>query len=225
MVLGELSELLADGRLRPGDRVLEVSAGSTVRALAHHCRALGLQCDLFVPDTVPRDEIAALEALGATVHTGKREEGYALYEEFCERERPHRLEQLSDHALLRHYSPLGAAVNDDIGRDRTLAARSDRRNRPGPVRRERRAGRAECRPWHPRRRGRALRAAGRVQAIDVRPQAVLEPEARTDFGSVLTDRGRMQIGQSFSLVLSSIGRLLERRPVATLFRVGAENRL
>src|ERR1051326_7261280 len=73
MVRGELDELIAAGKLKPGDRVSEVSAGSTARSLAYHCHELGLVCDLFVPDIIPTEETDVFERLGANVYRGSRE--------------------------------------------------------------------------------------------------------------------------------------------------------
>jgi cysteine synthase len=234
MVLGELSELLAAGRLRPGDRVSEVSAGSTARSLAHHCRELGLACDLFVPDTLPAEQTALLEDLGAHVHRGSREQGYALYEQFCAIERPHRFEQLSDHSLLRHYSPLGADVDEQAGPiDTVIGAVGTGHSLLGV------ADGIEPKPFvvsaEPAEPNAVLgirnvelerfgpQDACKPELFDLR--LVLDADARRDFDHVLTDQGEIVIGRSFALVLSAVERLLAGRPVERLFLVGAENRL
>lgn len=234
MVAAELAELLAEGRLRPGDRVSDVSAGSTARSLAHHCRELGLVCDLFVPDVLPESFTAPLEELGATVHRGSREEGYALYEEFCAAESPHRFEQLSDHSLLRHYHSLGATVNEEVGPiDTVMGAVGTGHSvlgvaeaivpRPFVVSAE---------PAEPNVvlgiRNVELERFGPTDAckpemFDLR--VVLDAGERKEFGRVLTDRGEMTIGASFALVLSALERLLAERELARAFLVGAENRI
>jgi cysteine synthase len=234
MVRAELDELLGAGRLRPGDRVSDVSAGSTARSLAHNCRELGLVCDLFVPDVLPEQLTASWEQLGATVHRGSREEGYALYEEFCASEQPHRFEQLSDHSLLRHYRSLGSAVNEQVGPfDTVMGAVGTGHSLLGV------ADAIEPRPFvvsaEPAEpfvvlgiRNVELERFGPMDAckpemFDLR--LVLDADARREFGRVLTDRGEMEIGASFALVLSAVERLLAERSVERLFLVGAENRL
>lgn len=234
MVRGELDELLDSGRLKPGDRVSEVSAGSTARALAYHTRDLGLVCDLFVPDILPQEHNAALEALGATVHRGSREEGYALYEQFCATEHPHRFEQLSDLTLARHYSVLGETVNDEAGPiDTVMGAVGTGHSVLGVAEAiEPRPFVVSAEPAEPMVvlgiRNVELERFGPMDAckpemFDLR--LVLDADARREFGSVETDKGEMQVGPSFDLVLSAVTRLLEQRPVERAFLVGAENRI
>jgi len=234
MVLGELTELLEAGRLQPGDRVSEISAGSTARALAFHSRELGLRCDLFVPDSVDRREIEALESLGASVQTGTRESGFALYEQFCAAERPHRFEQLSDHSLLRHYSSLGAAVDEEVGPIDTVIGSVGTGHSLLGV-----AGGIEPAPFVVTAEPAEPNAVLGIRNVELErfgPQDTCKPElfdqrlvldagARRDLDRVLTDRGEMTIGRSFALVLSAAELLLRQRPVERLFLVGAENRL
>ena len=234
MVRGELEELWASGRLKPGDRVSDVSAGSTARSLAHNCRELGLRCDLFVPDVLPEALTASWEQLGATVHRGSREEGYALYEEFCATEQPHRFEQLTDHSLLRHYRFLGEAVNEQVGPiDTVLGAVGTGHSVLGVAEAiEPRPFVASAEPAEPfvilGVRNVELERYGpmdscKPEMFDAR--IVLDADAREDFGRVQTDRGEMEVGQSFALVLSAAKRLLDERDVERAFLVGAENRI
>ena len=44
------------------------SRRADTRAIAHAARHLGIPADLFVPDSSPREKIAALDAYGASVH-------------------------------------------------------------------------------------------------------------------------------------------------------------
>jgi cysteine synthase len=234
MVRAELSELLAAGRLAPGDRVSDVSAGSTARSLAHNCREFGLACDLFVPDVLPEELTSSWEQLGATVHRGSREEGYALYEEFCATEQPHRFEQLSDHSLLRHYRPLGEAVNEQVGPiDTVMGAVGTGHSVLGVVDAiEPRPVAVSAEPAEPF----AILGVRNLELERFGPQDACKPELfdvrfvldageRKDYGRVATDKGEMSIGASFALVLSAVERLLEQRAVERLFLVGAENRL
>src|SRR4051812_41750422 len=75
MVLGYLAEKLADHTLRVGDRVSEISAGSTARSLAVHGRKLGLEVVLFVPDYLSAEEIEFLRSTGSEVHLVSKVEG------------------------------------------------------------------------------------------------------------------------------------------------------
>jgi cysteine synthase len=234
MVRGELDELMATGKLKPGDRLSEVSAGSTGRSLAYHCRELGLVCDLFVPDILPREETDVLEQLGANVYRGSREEGYALYEEFCAREHPHQLDQLGDTTLARHYHALGTAANRLVGPiDAVLGAVGTGHSLLGIAAAiDPRPFVATAEPAEPF----AIHGVRNLELERFGPQdactpdlfdlrLVVEARERSDFGRVATDRGEMTIGRSFALVLAAVGRLLEQRPSERLFLLGAENRL
>jgi cysteine synthase len=234
MVRAELEELLDKGRLRPGDRVSDVSAGSTARSLAHNCRELGLRCDLFVPDVLPEALTDSWEQLGATVHRGSREEGYALYEEFCAAENPHRFEQLSDHSLLRHYRPLGEAVARQVGPvDTVMGAVGTGHSVLGVAEAmEPRPFVVSAEPAEPF----AILGVRNVELERFGPMDSCTPEMfdlrivlaageRKEFGGVQTDKGEMTVGRSFELVLSAVERLLEERAPKRIFLVGAENRI
>ncbi|MEX0657657.1 MAG: pyridoxal-phosphate dependent enzyme [Egibacteraceae bacterium] len=234
MVRGELGELVAAGALRPGDSVSEVSAGSTARSLALYCRERGLACELFVPDTLPDDQVAELGQLGARVHRGSRETGYALYEEFCAREQPYRFEQLTDPTKSRHYRILGAAAQAFAGTvDAVLGAVGTGHSLLGT------AEGIQPRPLvvsaEPADPG-AIAGVRNVELERFGPQdgctpdlfdlrLVLSADQRRDYASVRTDRGAMSVGESFALVLSAVPSLLEARPVSRVFLVGAANRL
>lgn len=234
MVGGELGELVAAGSLQPGHSVSEVSAGSTARSLAHYCREYGLTCELFVPDTLPDDQVAELEQLGARLHRGSRETGYALYEEFCARERPYRFEQLTDPTKSRHYRGLGAAVQAHAGPADAVAGAvgtghsllgSAEGIQPRPLV-------VSAEPAEPG----AIPGVRNVELERFGPQdgctpdlfdvrLVLSADERQDYRSVDTDKGEMSVGPSFSLVLSAVPRLLEGRALQRVFLVGATNRL
>ena len=233
MVLGELSELLHSGSLSRGDMVSEVSAGSTAKALAYHCRELGLVCELFVPDTLPDEEAEALEGLGANVHRGSREEGFALYDQFCEENPVHRLDQLSDQSLLRHYRALGAAANEQAGPfGAVLGAVGTGHSLLGVAEGvEPRPFVATAEPAEPY----AILGVRNLELERYGPQDSCKPEMfdlrlvvagdeRRDFGPVETDQGQIEIGTSFALVLSAVDKLLEEQQAERLFLIGAQNR-
>jgi cysteine synthase len=234
MVHGELSALVDAGELKEGDRVSEVSAGSTARSLAHHSRRLGLVCDLFVPDTVPEEAIAELEQLGANVYSGNREEGYALYMKYCEEHPNHPLNQLGDESLARHYTTIGATVSELAGPiDTIIGAVGTGHSLLGA------AGGIDPAPFVVTAEPAEPNAVLGIRNIELErfgPQDGCKPELfdlrlvldageRRDFGAVATDKGEMAIGESFSLVLSAAERLVAERDVERLLLVGAENRL
>jgi threonine dehydratase len=64
-IRGAFNRLLAE---KDPQRVVAASGGNFARAIAHAARHLGIQADLFVPDSSPREKIAPLEAYGASVH-------------------------------------------------------------------------------------------------------------------------------------------------------------
>lgn len=110
LVLGELEELRDSGRLRPGMKISEVSAGSTALSLATHARAFALDCHLFLPQNAPDELRARLRALGATVHLHPRESIYAAHDEFSRAHGTWPLRQLEDPTKSRHYVSLGRKI-------------------------------------------------------------------------------------------------------------------
>ncbi len=233
MVIAELDALMAAGTLAPGGRVSEVSAGSTARSLARRCGELGLQLDLFVPDTVPEEATAVLEDMGATVHRGSREEGYALYQQFCEEYPNHAFNQMFDHSLLRHYSPLGEAVSARAGTiDFAVGSVGTGHSLLGAAAGAGSSTRAvSAEPAEPE----AILGIRNVELERFGPHDSCTPEMfqqrvvlgaaeREDFGRVETDQGEIEIGPSFALVLSAATRLLDDGLSGNVFLVGAENR-
>ncbi len=61
------------GRLAPGGTVIEATSGNTGIALAALCAARGYRCVIVLPDSVTRERVALLEALGAEVVLTPRE--------------------------------------------------------------------------------------------------------------------------------------------------------
>jgi len=57
----------ADGRLRPGMRMIEATAGNTGLGLALVGGAKGYGCTIVIPDKMSREKLAHLRALGAEV--------------------------------------------------------------------------------------------------------------------------------------------------------------
>ena len=63
--VGMIKQALADGRLQPGNRVIEATSGNTGIGLAFACAALGLEITLVMPDSMSMERRAVLRALGA----------------------------------------------------------------------------------------------------------------------------------------------------------------
>lgn len=233
LVLGELTELLDAGVLRRGDVVSEVSAGSTARSLAHYCRQLGLECQLFVPVTMAGDDVDRLRALGADVQQVTREDAYPTYERFCAQHRTHRFEQLSDPKKKRHYASLGAAVAavagpvgaivGAVGTGHSLLGSAEgiipspmvvsaEPDQPGAI---------------PGVRNVDLERYGPADACapeQFDQRVILAPDELVPVDSIKTDAGEIRVGDSFRLVLAAAARLGAESQFARVFVLGAENR-
>ena len=57
------------GLLKPGDTVVEGTAGNTGIGLVHICNALGYRCLIIIPETQSQEKMDALRTLGAEVRT------------------------------------------------------------------------------------------------------------------------------------------------------------
>ncbi len=55
------------GLLRPGDTIVEGTAGNTGIGIAHICNARGYGCVIYLPDNQSREKVEILETLGAEV--------------------------------------------------------------------------------------------------------------------------------------------------------------
>ncbi len=65
----------ADGRLRPGDTILEPSSGNTGIGLAMVCRVKGYKLRVVMPENVSPERLQLLEIFGAEVIPSPAEEG------------------------------------------------------------------------------------------------------------------------------------------------------
>jgi cystathionine beta-synthase len=63
--LSMIDDAEARGVLRPGDTIVEASAGNTGVGLAVVCAVRGYRCIIVLPDTVSMDKRSVLDALGA----------------------------------------------------------------------------------------------------------------------------------------------------------------
>ncbi|MFM7151044.1 MAG: PLP-dependent cysteine synthase family protein [Gemmataceae bacterium] len=70
-----LEKAWRQGRLRPGDRVMEASSGSTSIALALSCAQLGLRFTAVMPESVSNERVLTIRGYGGDVCLTPREEG------------------------------------------------------------------------------------------------------------------------------------------------------
>jgi len=62
-----IREAEKDGSLRPGDTIVEGTAGNTGIGIAHICNARGYDCVIYMPDNQSREKVDILQTLGAEV--------------------------------------------------------------------------------------------------------------------------------------------------------------
>ena len=116
---------VADGRLRPGDRVVEYTGGSTGTALAFVCAAGGYRLTLVSSDAFSEEKIAHMRALGAEVllvPSDRKRITEALIKEMIETARRLSLEpgtfwtdQLNNRDGEAGYHPLGEEIWTQTG--------------------------------------------------------------------------------------------------------------
>jgi len=70
-----LKQAYRQGRIRPGDAVVEATSGNTGISFAAIGRALGHDVSIFMPDWMSRERVALIKSLGARVVPVSREEG------------------------------------------------------------------------------------------------------------------------------------------------------
>jgi cysteine synthase A len=85
MVLAILRDAESRGALKPGDTVIEASAGNTAISLALLAAALGYQALVTMPESVPQDRQRILAHLGAEVRLTAADQGMAGAQEEARR--------------------------------------------------------------------------------------------------------------------------------------------
>jgi cysteine synthase A len=75
MALYILEEALRDGRLEPGDTIVEATSGNTGIAFAAIGRALGCRVRIFMPDWMSRERRDLIATFGARIDLVCREDG------------------------------------------------------------------------------------------------------------------------------------------------------
>lgn len=120
MALAVISRAEADGKLKPGDTVVEYTGGSTGASLALVCAAKGYLMRIVTSDAFSREKRDHMQALGAELTLVPSEGGLSTKKLFLEmidvaREMgrlPHRHwnDQLNNHDSIAGYFPLGEEI-------------------------------------------------------------------------------------------------------------------
>jgi cysteine synthase A len=118
MVAGELADWRSQGLLRPGRILVEASAGSTGRSLAHYARQAGCRCVIFAPATLPQTHLKAferdLEKQGASLVVAPPDAIFEQLRAFCAKNDALYLDQMRPERR-KHYAPLGARIQQELG--------------------------------------------------------------------------------------------------------------
>jgi cysteine synthase A len=122
MALSVISRAEADGRLRPGDTVVEYTGGSTGTSLAFVCAAKGYRIRIVTSDAFSQEKRDHMAALGAELTLVPSENGFTttkLIRDMIERARALSREpntflsdQLNNRDSIAAYYPLGQEIWD-----------------------------------------------------------------------------------------------------------------
>src|SRR5947209_3633035 len=120
MALGVISRAEADGRLKPGDTVVEYTGGSTGASLALVCAAKGYRLKIVSSDAFSHEKLDQMAALGAELTLVRSEGGRTtkkLILDMIEAARglsqePHTYwtDQLNNHDSIAGYHSLGEEI-------------------------------------------------------------------------------------------------------------------
>lgn len=125
MAVEVIRTALDDGRLSPGDTVVEYTAGTTGVSLAFVCAALGLGLHVVFSDAFSREKRQTMQALGATITDVPSDHG-AITEDLIKRMIATAgdissapgcwwADQLNNEDAVRGYVPLGDELWDQVG--------------------------------------------------------------------------------------------------------------
>lgn len=86
-----LKKAYSEGRIQPGDTIVEATSGNTGISFAAIGRALGHEVTIFIPDWMSQERVALIRSLGASIVPVSRDEGgflgsIRLTEELAQRE-------------------------------------------------------------------------------------------------------------------------------------------
>jgi cysteine synthase A len=120
MALAAIARAEADGRLRPGDTVVEYTGGSTGTSLALVCAARGHPIDIVTSDAFSQEKRDHMAALGARLTLVPSEGGLsnkklflamiAEAQRLAQRERCFAFDQLTNQDSIAGYVPLGEEI-------------------------------------------------------------------------------------------------------------------
>jgi cysteine synthase A len=120
MALAVIARAEADGRLKPGDTVVEYTGGSTGASLALVCAAKGYRIRIVTSDAFSKEKLDQMAALGAELTLVPSEGGRTTKQlildmvETARRlsEEPHSywIDQLNNHDSIAGYFPLGEEI-------------------------------------------------------------------------------------------------------------------
>lgn len=184
MALAAITRAEQDGRLRPGDTVIEYTGGSTGASLALVCAARGYRLRIVTSDAFSREKRDQMAALGAELILAPSEGGLTtrkLIVDMIEQARrlslePHTfwIDQLNNQDSIAGYFPLGEEIWNQTGGQveafvHSVGTAASLRGGPaGPhkiegagrrsVRRD--LDRCECRGCDPARRAAGSRVSG-----------------------------------------------------------------
>ena len=120
MARAVISRAEEDGRLKPGDTVVEYTGGSTGASLAFVCAAKGYRIQLVSSDAFSREKLDHMAALGAQLTLVRSEGGKftrKLFQDMIEaarglseQPRTYWTDQLNNHDSIAGYSSLGEEI-------------------------------------------------------------------------------------------------------------------
>jgi cysteine synthase B len=117
----------AEGRLRPGDTVIEASTGNTGIALAMVGRALGYDVRVMMPENIFPEIPRAISVYGATIDWVTAEEGVRVAVERARQQAEQNewffVDQFANpHNALAHYNTTGRELLEELARIDVLVA-------------------------------------------------------------------------------------------------------
>jgi cysteine synthase len=125
MALAMIGRAEADGRLRPGDTVVEYTGGSTGASLALVCAAKGYRLRIVSSDTFSEEKLAQMAALGAELTLVPSEGGkitkplilamIAAAREISAQPRTYWTDQLNNADSIAGYHPMGEEIREQAG--------------------------------------------------------------------------------------------------------------
>lgn len=236
LVEPELSRLLAEhGEDLRARGIAELSAGSTARSLAHHCRARQIPFVAFI-DAASTRLGRELEGMGASVRmlSGAVAEAYQAYERECAAAGYLPFRQFDDPAKRAHYHGFGQALGAMLPAiDHVVGAVGTGHSLLGTA-----AAFPQAQVHTAEPDGVTVAGTRNLDEVWFRERDPLFPDrprldrvlvdaaAMFEGNEVSSDQGTVIVGDSFRLVLGAAQELARACDVPTSFLLlGAENRL